>query len=94
MVNNIKTLNDYLIRNLNNTVMITISIDDVVFQYNHWNWIREHNEIHFLKDDLTIGHIIYCGNIKENSDGSISHTSAYHPKECVINTYFGGVASQ
>lgn len=93
MPNNTKSLNEYLIKNLNNIVMVTLNINDVTFQYNSWNWIKEYNEIHFLKDDSTIGHILYCGNIEENSDGSILHTSNYHPKKSIINAYFGGVKS-
>jgi len=85
------TLHDYLIKNLNSVVMIGLSIDKHnKVQYNYWNWFVENGELHLLKDDLTIGHIIHCGSISSNDDGSITHHSKYHPKSINMNFYFGG----
>lgn len=86
------TLDKYLSENISHTVMISLSIDDSEpFQYNHWNWLRQYNQLHLLKDDYSIGHIIHSGLIKHNEDGSISFTSEYYPKNCILNFYFGSV---
>ncbi len=72
--------------------MISLSVDGKEsFQYNYWNWFSQQNQLYLLKDDYSVGHIIYTGSISPNEDGSISHTSEYHPKNCVLNFYFGGV---
>lgn len=84
-------LHDYLNQNLNATVMISISIDNTgEFQYNNWNWFHQIGQLHLLKDDLSIGHIIHTGSVEFKDDGSIIHTSKYHPKLCLMNFYFGG----
>jgi hypothetical protein len=71
--------------------MISLSIDDnESFQYNHWNWLHEISELRLLKDDFSIGHIIHTGSIEIREDGSLLHSSKYHPKTCVMNFYFGG----
>ena len=73
-------LHFYLNEHLGSTVMISLSIDDnESFQYNHWNWLHE-----------IIGHIIHTGSIEVRDDGSLLHSSKYHPKLCVMNFYFGG----
>ena len=85
------TLHDYLLKNLNSVVMISLSIDKHnTVQYNYWNCFVEKGELHLLQDDLTIGHIIHCGSISSNDDGSITHHSKYHPKNINMNFYFGG----
>ena len=72
--------------------MISLSIDDnESFQYNHWNWLHEISELRLLKDDFSVGHIIHTGSIEVRDDGSLLHSSKYHPKLCVMNFYFGGV---
>lgn len=88
----ISTLHNYLLKNLNQTVMIHLSINDKEsFQYNYWNWFTQDNQLHLLRDDYSIGHIIHTGSITENEDGSISHSSIHYPKQSVMNFYFGGV---
>ena len=85
-------LHFYLNEHLGSTVMISLSIDDnESFQYNHWNWLHEISELRLLKDDFSIGHIIHTGSIEVRDDGSLLHSSKYHPKLCVMNFYFGGV---
>lgn len=85
-------LHDYLRRHLDATVMIDLSIDEKEsFQYNYWNWFHTQGELHLLRDDMTIGHIIHPGSVTENDDGSLSFTSSFFPKKCRINFYFGGV---
>lgn len=85
------TFHDYLLRNLSSTVMISISIDNgEPFQYNYWNWFHQVSQFHLLKNDFSLGHIIHTGSITINNDGSITHTSKYHPKNIVMNFYFGG----
>lgn len=85
-------LHFYLNEHLSSTVMISLSIDDnESFQYNHWNWLHEISELRLLKDDFSIGHIIHTGSIEVRDDGSLLHSSKYHPKLCVMNFYFGGV---
>jgi hypothetical protein len=84
-------LHFYLNEHLSSTVMISLSIDDnESFQYNHWNWLHEISELRLLKDDFSIGHIIHTGSIEIREDGSLLHSSKYHPKTCVMNFYFGG----
>ena len=84
-------LHFYLNEHLGSTVMISLSIDDnESFQYNHWNWLHEISELRLLKDDFSIGHIIHTGSIEVRDDGSLLHSSKYHPKLCVMNFYFGG----
>ena len=85
-------LHFYLNEHLSSTVMISLSIDDnESFQYNHWNWLHEISELRLLKDDFSIGHIIHTGSIEVRDDGSLLHSSKYHPKLCVMNFYFGGI---
>lgn len=85
-------LHFYLNEHLSSTVMISLSINDnESFQYNHWNWLHEISELRLLKDDFSIGHIIHTGSIEVRDDGSLLHSSKYHPKLCVMNFYFGGV---
>ena len=87
-------IHDYLLKNLESTVMITITIDNqILSQYNYWNWFHEINELHLLKDDFSIGHILYLGSITENNDGSLIHISKYHPKKSLLNFYFGGYSN-
>ena len=84
-------LHFYLNEHLSSTVMISLSIDDnESFQYNHWNWLHEISELRLLKDDFSVGHIIHTGSIEVRDDGSLLHSSKYHPKLCVMNFYFGG----
>ena len=84
------TLHDYLLQNLSSTVMISLAIDNgQPFQYNYWNWFHQTSEFHLLKDDYSLGHIIHTGSVSTNEDGSITHTSKYHPKNIVMNFYFG-----
>lgn len=86
------TLHDYLLKKLDNTAMISLAVDaEKPHQYNYWNWFHQAAQLHLLKDDYTIGHIIHSGSITENDDGSITHTSQHHPKNCQLNFYFGGV---
>jgi hypothetical protein len=84
-------LHFYLNEHLSSTVMISLSIDgNESFQYNHWNWLHEISELRLLKDDFSIGHIIHTGSIEVRDDGSLLHSSKYHPKISVLNFYFGG----
>lgn len=84
-------LHDYLSQNLNATVMIGLSIDEAgEFQYNKWNWFHQIGQLHLLRDDFSIGHVIHTGSVEFRDDGSIIHTSKYHPKSCLMNFYFGG----
>lgn len=83
---------DYLLNNLQQAVMITLSVDNQEpFQYNYWNWFHQMSQFHLLRDDFSIGHIIHTGSMTINDDGSINHTSQYYPKNAVMNFYFGGV---
>lgn len=85
------TLHDYLLQNLSSTVMISMTVDEgESFQYNYWNWFHQFSQLHLLKNDFSIGHIIHTSSITINEDGSITHTSEYHPKNCKFNFYFGG----
>jgi hypothetical protein len=84
------TLHDYLLQNLSSTVMISLAIDNgQPFQYNYWNWFHQTSEFHLLKDDYSLGHIIHTSSVSLNEDGSITHTSKYHPKNVIMNFYFG-----
>lgn len=84
-------LHDYLNKNLSATVMIGLSIDNAgEFQYNNWNWFHQTGQLHLLKDDFSIGHIIHNGSIELRDDGSLVHTSKYYPKLCLMSFYFGG----
>jgi hypothetical protein len=86
------TFHDYLLKHLDHTAMISLSIDNQTFyQYNYWNWFHTKSEFHLLKDDFSIGHILHTGSILENEDGSITLQSHYHPKKANLNFYFGGV---
>ena len=86
------TFHQYLLDNLNSAVMISVSFDDIEesSDYTHWNWFHEKSEFHLLNPNYTIGHIIHTGTFTTNDDGSITHTSKYHPKNCKMNFYFGG----
>jgi hypothetical protein len=85
------TLHNYLLKTLDHTAMIALSINDQSsIQYNYWNWFHTIDELHLIKDDFSIGHILHQGSIVENNDGSISFHSQYFPKNCVLNFYFGG----
>lgn len=85
------TFHDYLLKNLENTAMISLSIDsEKAYQYNYWNWFPQIGQFHLLRDDYTIGHIVHCGSITNHDDGSITHSSKYNPKHCQLNFYFGG----
>lgn len=86
------TLNKYLSDNIDHTVMISLSVDDSEpFQYNHWNWFKSQNQLHLLKDDYTLGHIIHDGLVKHNEDNSITYSGKLYPKNCILNFYFGSV---
>lgn len=86
------TLSSYLVQNLQQTAMISLSIDEKEnFQYNYWNWISSINQLHLLRDDFSIGHIIHNGIVNKLPDGGISLISDYHPKKIILNLYFGGV---
>lgn len=85
---------EYLTKNKDSIAMITLSVDNGdPFQYNYWNWINEHSQLVLLKDDYSIGHILYNGSLTINDDNSISYHSEYHPKNCILNFYFGGVSN-
>lgn len=85
---------EYLTKNKDSIAMITLSVDNGdPFQYNYWNWINEHNQLVLLKDDYSVGHILYNGSLTINDDNSISYRSEYHPKNCILNFYFGGVSN-
>jgi len=84
------TLHDYLLKNLPSTVMISLTVDNnQPTQYNYWNWFYQKSEFHLLKDDYSLGHIIHTSSVSLNEDGSITHTSKYHPKNVIMNFYFG-----
>lgn len=86
------TMHDYCLKNLNQTVMITIQTENTPsIQYNYWNWMHEIGQLHLLKDDLSIGHILHNGYIEENPDQSLTFNSNLHPKKCNVNFYFGAV---
>ena len=84
----IMTFHDYLLRNLSSATMIYLTVDNnQPIQYNYWNWVYQNqtSEFHLLKDDYSLGHIIHTGSVSINEDGSITHTSKYHPKNTTIN---------
>jgi len=84
------TFHDYLLQNLSSTVMISLVIDNgQPIQYNYWNWFYQTSEFHLLKDDYSLGHIIHTSSVSLNEDGSITHISNYHPKNVIMNFYFG-----
>jgi len=84
------TLHDYLLKNLPSTVMISLTVDNnQPIQYNYWNWFYQTSEFHLLKDDYSLGHIIHTSSVSINEDGSITHNSKYHPKNVIMNFYFG-----
>lgn len=86
------TLHDYLLKNLSQTVMITVQVDDKdPFQYNYWNWFHQQGQLHLLKDDFSVGHIIHGGTVISNDDGSVTHESKFHPQKCILNFYLGKV---
>jgi hypothetical protein len=88
------TFHDYLLKNLSQTAMISLSVNNgETFQYNYWNWFHKLGELHLLKDDYSIGHILHDGNFIQNEDGSITYSSTNHPKHSVLNFYFGGVSN-
>jgi hypothetical protein len=70
--------------------MISLTVDNKgQIQYNYWNWFHQKSEFHLLKDDYSLGHIIHTSLVSLNEDGSITHTSKYHPKNVIMNFYFG-----
>jgi len=83
-------LDQYLIDNSSQTVMISLTIHDKSTQYNYWNWIGDHDQLHLLNNDMSLGHIIHNGSVNQNDDGSISYSSNYYPKKAILNFYFGG----
>ncbi len=84
------TFHDYLLQNLSSTAMISLTINNgQPIQYNYWNWFYQTSEFHLLKDDYSLGHIIHTSSVSLNEDGSITHTSNYHPKNVIMNFYFG-----
>lgn len=86
------TLHDYLLQHLNHTAMIAISVDSKSsVQYNYWNWLHNQGQLHLLKNDMSIGHVLHGGSIQENEDGSLLYSSNLYPKSCILNFYFGGV---
>jgi hypothetical protein len=82
------TFNDYLLNQLSQTVMITLSTGHDIFQYNYWNWLSN-GQFHLLNDDYTIGHILHDGTISQNEDGSLVFSAHYHPCKLILNFYFG-----
>lgn len=87
------TLHDYILKHIDYTVMISITVNDTTIQYNYWNWFHKDSQLHLLNEDFSIGHILHTGSIVDNNDGSITHTSQYHPKKCILNFYFGGASN-
>lgn len=83
------TLHDYLIKSLPQTVMISLQVGDDVLQYNYWNWFHQKSQLHLLKDDFSIGHILHGGSVVSNDDGSVTFSSQYHPTKCLLNFYLG-----
>jgi hypothetical protein len=84
---------EYFAENKDSIAMITMSIDDgEPFQYNYWNWVEENKQLILLKDDYSVGHILYNGSLIINDDNSIQYNSEYYPKKCILNFYFGGVS--
>jgi hypothetical protein len=83
------TFHDYLLSKLESTVMIKLTVGTDTFQYNYWNWFHQQSQFHLLRDDFAIGHILHNGSITENDDGSVSFNSNLHPKNLLLNFYFG-----
>jgi hypothetical protein len=84
------TIKQYLEENTS-IVMIILTIDTKEYQYNFWNIVGD--ALYFLKDDYTIGHIIYNRDIEKQKDGSFVLNSNNHPKNIKLNFYFGGVVN-
>ena len=86
------TFHDYLLQNLEQTVMISLSVDggESIHQYNYWNWFHYNGQFHLLKDDFSIGHILHSGSVSKQDDSSIVLNNNHHPKRCMLNFYFGG----
>lgn len=85
------TLHEYLTKNLQSTVMIALSVDEGgSYQYNYWNWFHQIGQLHLLKDDYSIGHIIHTGSVKSQEDNSVVCESNYYPKQFKLDFYFGG----
>ena len=85
------TFHDYLLQNLEQTAMISLSVDGgEPFQYNYWNWFHSNGQFHLLKDDYSIGHILHSGSVSKQDDWGILLKSQSHPKQCVLTFYFGG----
>jgi hypothetical protein len=85
------TFHDYLLKNIENTVMIALHTENDIFQYNYWNWFHQKGEFHLLNEDYTIGHILHNGSVENQDDGSILFSSFYHPSKIILNFYFGKV---
>jgi hypothetical protein len=84
---------EYFAENKGSIATITMSIDDgEPFQYNYWNWVEENKQLILLKDDYSVGHILYNGTLIINDDNSIQYNSEYYPKKCILNFYFGGAS--
>lgn len=83
------TLNDWVTDHLESVAMIELVIDSQSFQYNYWNWLKQNNQLHLLKDDYSIGHIIHSGTVFSSDDGGIINESVANPKKCKMNIYFG-----
>lgn len=85
------TIHDYLTKNLQSTVMMALSVDGAEsYQYNYWNWFHQIGQLHLLRDDYTIGHIIHAGSVKSQEDSSVICESSHHPKQFKLSFYFGG----
>ena len=83
------TLNEYLSEHSTSLAMISVKIGDKdPIQYNYWNIFPV--GIHLLDDNYKIDYIIHDCNIVSQEDGSILLQSNYHPKNCIMNFYFGG----
>jgi len=86
-------LHDFLVQNLSQISMISLTHEDKKpIQYNYWNY-EYHKERKFflLKDDFSIGHILSSlATINLNEDGSYEYKNEFHPKNLVLNFYFGG----
>lgn len=82
------TFHDYLRRNLENTAMIHLDTGDDIFEYNYWNWFHQRFELHLLKDDYTIGHILHDGIVSDDDNGVVMFYSKYHPYKLILNFYF------
>lgn len=86
------TLHDYLAKNLKSTVMILLSVNETEsYQYNYWNWFHQIGQLHLLKDDYSIGHIVHDGYVKNQENNSLVCESHHYPKKFKLDFYFGGV---